>query len=745
MKLHRKILFTAFSLLLTLGLFSLAACKAEEEVQPVSYSVTVTCEDESVLGGIGVSLQTEEGAIEGGEMKALTLGKAEFLLPPATYKVVLSGVPEDYTFEAASVSVSSPAATIALLKTPDNPDEKPDEPENPDKPDEPDKPVKPEPIEYTVYLNLTAAEEEAFQGITVALETLEGGAVEGGEARAAAEDANFRIYARFSVLPGDYRVVLSGFPDNYFWPETTLTKDSPSATVSFSHDSDYTVTVVCADEEILGGVKVALRNTLDGAIPEGGEARPLTAGKAAFRMRVTSANTQFRVELSGVPADYGQTGSTVVSDLAPDCLLTLEKHADPPVAEEGLPQSLGGKWESTNPSMAAVTFEKNTVTVEGALGTGSAEATEIVKSGDVWEFKASLSIEGKKLNTSFRYNAAADTLEARTSPSAPLFPLTRHREEETVTAFPDGLVGTIWKPVSAVAGLSEVRFTQTNIVIGGQIVTPAEIKRLDDVYTFEAEITVEAKLHFAFTYRAAEDTLTLRDDLNSRDVAFEKQASVDPDAFGEVAASLPDETAAELAKAAWTSDDEIVAQVTFEKIAATYGIKVIIHMNNGKGGPVSALIENGEIRKDGNVYQIAYIPAAGTNITYTVLLRYDTAAKTLTALYGSSTVSLTQDNVQEDPSVYPAELEGTTWLNADDPDGTVSGIRSITFIGGEIRWVDANGNTQLAVFGEALGTTIWMKVDPAAGIPYNTFGIKYAGGSMEVTILSVTYSFTKQA
>ena len=181
-----------------------------------------------------------------------------------------------------------------------------------------------------------------------------------------------------------------------------------------------------------------------------------------------------------------------------------------------------------------------------------------------------------------------------------------------------------------------------------------------------------------------------------------------------------------------------MAQVAFTKLNAIYGIKIRIDQKQGGGGEVTALIANGDIRKDGTVYQIAYIPKSGTNIRYTVLLRYDTAATTLIALYSGKTVALKQ-----------AALEGTTWINADDPDGTLSGIRSITFINGEIRWVDANGNTQQAIFYEENSSGIWVNVDPSAGIPYNMFGFNYSGGDMTVYITNLGstngFTFTKQA
>lgn len=117
MKHFKQIILTGLSLSLALGTAgALAACgEGGGGKDPIEYSVTVTCEDPAVLADIEVELTTAAGlTAEGGEAKALTAGKATFEAAPGTYQVELSGAPEEYTWEPATVSEAKPDVTVAL-------------------------------------------------------------------------------------------------------------------------------------------------------------------------------------------------------------------------------------------------------------------------------------------------------------------------------------------------------------------------------------------------------------------------------------------------------------------------------------------------------------------------------------------------------------------------------------------------------------------------------------------------------
>lgn len=117
MKHFKQIILTGLSLSLALGTAgALAACgEGGGGKDPIEYSVTVTCEDPAVLADIEVELTTAAGlTAKGGEAKALTNGKATFEAAPGTYRVELSGAPEEYTWEPATVSEAKPDVTVAL-------------------------------------------------------------------------------------------------------------------------------------------------------------------------------------------------------------------------------------------------------------------------------------------------------------------------------------------------------------------------------------------------------------------------------------------------------------------------------------------------------------------------------------------------------------------------------------------------------------------------------------------------------
>ena len=115
MKHYKQIIFSALSLCLALGVCGVATACGGEKQTTVDYSVTVTCDDSAVLDGVKVELTNENGiTVEGCGAKALTAGKATFEAAPGTYQVELSGVPEEYTWEPATVTEAKPDVTVAL-------------------------------------------------------------------------------------------------------------------------------------------------------------------------------------------------------------------------------------------------------------------------------------------------------------------------------------------------------------------------------------------------------------------------------------------------------------------------------------------------------------------------------------------------------------------------------------------------------------------------------------------------------
>lgn len=117
MKLFKRIMLATLSLCMTLGIVGfLAACgDTKNNNDDVEYTVTVTCNEASVLTGVKVGLASAQGgSVEGGEARALTDGKATFTAAAGTYNVVLSGVPDTYQYENKTVSKEIPAVIVVL-------------------------------------------------------------------------------------------------------------------------------------------------------------------------------------------------------------------------------------------------------------------------------------------------------------------------------------------------------------------------------------------------------------------------------------------------------------------------------------------------------------------------------------------------------------------------------------------------------------------------------------------------------
>ena len=203
MKLCKKILFPVLSLLFALGIACFAAaCGGGREKQNCVFAVTVACEDADALGSVEVSLKTEDGeAVENGGPKALTGGKATFELPSATYKVVLSGVPEGYLWDPAWVSEQNPNATVTLVPGVQK-------------------------VEYVV-----TAVDEAGAPLAGALFSLLN---ESGETVASAETKESGK-AIIKALPASYTLRADLAPEGYTVTafEGTMSESAPSKTVTF--------------------------------------------------------------------------------------------------------------------------------------------------------------------------------------------------------------------------------------------------------------------------------------------------------------------------------------------------------------------------------------------------------------------------------------------------------------------------------------------------------------------------------
>ncbi len=231
MKRLKKILLTVLIAAMTLGLsLGLAACGGEEKT--VTYSVTVTCEDTSVLAGVKVQLKKDSAS---SEAKQLENGKADFELEAGTYTVVLTGVPEDYTYESKTVTEAAPSASVALTKKDDRPADGL--------------------ASYTVTVTCEDADVLSKVKVKLMLGTTEVG-----------EQALTDGKASFKLQPGDYTVTLTGVPAGYTYEPKTFTAPNSTVTIALTKESvssaaDITVKVA-AGNDVFGKAQpeTALKN-----------------------------------------------------------------------------------------------------------------------------------------------------------------------------------------------------------------------------------------------------------------------------------------------------------------------------------------------------------------------------------------------------------------------------------------------------------------------------------------------------
>ena len=205
------VLIAAMTVALSLGI---VACGEEKTV---TYTVTVTCEDESVLSGVKALLEKDG---KKSEDKALLGGKASFELEAGSYTVVLTGVPAEYTYEQKTVTESAPNVSVALTKKSDQPADGL--------------------VSYTVAV--TCEDESVLSGVKVRL--MLGTTV-------AEEKALSDGKADFKLQPGNYIVTLTGVPAGYTYETKTFTSPNTAVTIALtkvSSSADITVKVAAGKD-----------------------------------------------------------------------------------------------------------------------------------------------------------------------------------------------------------------------------------------------------------------------------------------------------------------------------------------------------------------------------------------------------------------------------------------------------------------------------------------------------------------
>ncbi len=203
MKHLKTLLLTVLIAAMTLGLsLGIAACDSDKLV---NYSVTVTCDDAEVLGGIKVQLKGEKGS---SEEKTPVNGTASFELEAGTYTVNLTNVPTGYSYQEKTLTESAPSATVALVKAAS------------------------ETVTYTV--TVTCDDAEVLNSVTVKLQ-------KGSESVAEKKLDNGK--AVFDLAPGAYTVVLTGVPAGYTFESKALSSTVTETTVALTKN----VTAIAAD------------------------------------------------------------------------------------------------------------------------------------------------------------------------------------------------------------------------------------------------------------------------------------------------------------------------------------------------------------------------------------------------------------------------------------------------------------------------------------------------------------------
>lgn len=223
---------------------TVAACNPED-AEKVTYSVTVSAPEGFSLADVKAQWLKGDEAVSD-EIALNAEGKASVELEKGDYAVTLKGVSGGYTFRDATVTAENRDATISITAgtTTEN-------------------------TTVTVTVRMPAGFQTAFTGISAQ-------AYKGDDEVGAARELSVNGSTQLTV-PRDsqtYSVKLAGLPDYLGFPETTLTADRASASVTIQLAPaaiEYTVTF--DTEEDLEGATVTFLK--DGAAVEGATGLPV--------------------------------------------------------------------------------------------------------------------------------------------------------------------------------------------------------------------------------------------------------------------------------------------------------------------------------------------------------------------------------------------------------------------------------------------------------------------------------------
>lgn len=223
----------------------ISACADTDKT--ISYTVTVTCEDPSVLADVKVQLGKDGTATE---EKPLQGGKATFELEADTYRVILTGVPDTYEYPETTLTERSPSATVALTA----------------------KQAGEELVTYTV--TVVCDDDISLDGVKVQLKK---GAENAGEKELEDGKASFELEA------GTYTATLTGCPEEYTYEPQTLTAVSPAATIRLTKQESAAVEVtvsVKAGKDVFGAdcPKTPLGNAKVAFYASATDLKPLAEG-----------------------------------------------------------------------------------------------------------------------------------------------------------------------------------------------------------------------------------------------------------------------------------------------------------------------------------------------------------------------------------------------------------------------------------------------------------------------------------
>lgn len=315
MKHLKKLLFLGAVLCLVLGI---AACTDNGDPtpgdKPVTYTVTVTCEDELTLETIQVKMMsgTTEVAKKAVEKNG-DVYSAVFSLAPTNYTAELEGMLDNFTYTPAALTPISTSATIALVKK--GAEEEPDPAEK---------------IDYSVTVKLPNGDPVGNLNVQLCggpLDTCTQGTTDASGV------------ARFKLAAGNYEVHIESdqWPENYLFDDKEFTIGSAGGNVdvTFHEAQTYTVTVVYAGNLLTGtpekpavgftvglfketndednGLQIATEPTCTGTTDANGVAELVAFGGDAV----------YVVRIIDCPIEYGYQDTLSVEVSAPEVKLEL--------------------------------------------------------------------------------------------------------------------------------------------------------------------------------------------------------------------------------------------------------------------------------------------------------------------------------------------------------------------------------------------------------------------------------------